>query len=390
MLIKCKECGHDVSDKAVSCPNCGYPINLPSAPVKSPQKANRTRKYRRLPNGYGQIRKLSGKRRNPYAVYPPVTEYKDNGVSVQPKALGYFETYQDAMECLIAYNKAPYDVKQRDLTFKQVYEMFFADKYNPNSKKQYSKASQVSTTSAYKNLSALHDLKFSEIRTETMQNAIDSCTLKYASLELMVSLLKNMSKFALKKDIIAKDYSAFVKINIPDDDEKGVPFTEEEIKLLWKHKDDKIVQTILIMIYSGMRISELKTITPNYEEQILIGGVKTKAGINRVIPIHNSVLQFVKDFDKKNYVAKTFRDTKFYPMLQKLGISETVDGTKRTPHDCRHTFSWLADKYGMDDLAKHLIMGHSLGSDVEKSVYGHRTNKELLNEVNKIKIPSKT
>ncbi|MEE3385799.1 MAG: zinc ribbon domain-containing protein [Prevotella sp.] len=25
-LIKCKECGHEVSDKASSCPNCGYPM----------------------------------------------------------------------------------------------------------------------------------------------------------------------------------------------------------------------------------------------------------------------------------------------------------------------------------------------------------------------------
>lgn len=26
-LIKCPECGADVSDKAMSCPKCGYPIN---------------------------------------------------------------------------------------------------------------------------------------------------------------------------------------------------------------------------------------------------------------------------------------------------------------------------------------------------------------------------
>ncbi len=27
MLIKCTECGHDVSDKAESCPNCGCPVS---------------------------------------------------------------------------------------------------------------------------------------------------------------------------------------------------------------------------------------------------------------------------------------------------------------------------------------------------------------------------
>lgn len=31
-LIKCPECEREVSDKAVSCPHCGYPINDPTVP----------------------------------------------------------------------------------------------------------------------------------------------------------------------------------------------------------------------------------------------------------------------------------------------------------------------------------------------------------------------
>lgn len=33
-LIKCPECGKDVSDKAESCPNCGFPIESSSGKVK--------------------------------------------------------------------------------------------------------------------------------------------------------------------------------------------------------------------------------------------------------------------------------------------------------------------------------------------------------------------
>lgn len=29
-LIKCKECGHEVSDKASACPNCGCPLEKES------------------------------------------------------------------------------------------------------------------------------------------------------------------------------------------------------------------------------------------------------------------------------------------------------------------------------------------------------------------------
>lgn len=27
MLIKCEECGKEISDKTISCPNCGYPVS---------------------------------------------------------------------------------------------------------------------------------------------------------------------------------------------------------------------------------------------------------------------------------------------------------------------------------------------------------------------------
>ena len=32
MIVNCKECNNEVSDKAVSCPNCGYVINKPPPP----------------------------------------------------------------------------------------------------------------------------------------------------------------------------------------------------------------------------------------------------------------------------------------------------------------------------------------------------------------------
>lgn len=81
-----------------------------------------------------------------------------------------------------------------------------------------------------------------------------------------------------------------------------------------------------------------------------------------------------------------FRMKSFYPVLEQLGINKTASGKRHTPHDCRHTFSWLCDKYKIDELSKHLMMGHSLGGDVEKSVYGHRTIEELKTEINKIKV----
>ena len=54
MLILCPECEMQVSDKAVSCPHCGYPLRSKQSPP--PKK-----KHMRLPNGFGQICENDGK-----------------------------------------------------------------------------------------------------------------------------------------------------------------------------------------------------------------------------------------------------------------------------------------------------------------------------------------
>ena len=62
-LITCPECSGIVSDKAYSCPHCGFPMQGgDSMPIKrkSPRK--------RRPNGSGTIVRLKGNRKNPYQV----------------------------------------------------------------------------------------------------------------------------------------------------------------------------------------------------------------------------------------------------------------------------------------------------------------------------------
>ena len=54
MLIKCPECNLQVSDHAIACPHCGYPLQTTAA------KKQRTKQRRRkkLPNGFGQISEI--------------------------------------------------------------------------------------------------------------------------------------------------------------------------------------------------------------------------------------------------------------------------------------------------------------------------------------------
>ena len=360
-LITCIECCHVVSDKAASCPNCGCPVNfsmdaaVPAAPEPKKRKPAKRRKYKKLPNGFGSIKKLSGNRSRPFAAYPPTKEFNLNGSPVTQPAIGYYEDWHKAFDALREYSTNPYDLAHENITFSELFELYFKAKCIDNKKKKFSKASIYSTKAAFKNCSALHNRKFKDLRKYDLQNIIDNCTLKHASLELIVTLFKQMYRFAKENDVTDKDYAEFVKINIPDDGE------------IAEH-------------------TACETIGINQKEQYFKGGIKTQAGKNRIVPIHNSILPYTFNFNPAKFNARTFRENKFYPVLNQFGISTTPSGKKHTPHDCRHTFSWLCDKYKVNDLSKHLLMGHSLGGDIEKSVYGHRTIEELRVEINKIKV----
>lgn len=55
-LIKCPECELQVSDKAISCPHCGYPMQ----PNKAHKSHKKKSKRKRLPNGFGTITEMKG------------------------------------------------------------------------------------------------------------------------------------------------------------------------------------------------------------------------------------------------------------------------------------------------------------------------------------------
>ena len=69
----------------------------------------RRKKYPKLPNGYGSIKRLSGKNRaNPYGVYPPTKEFDENGNPVPVKALCYVDDWMKGFIILTAYKAGTY------------------------------------------------------------------------------------------------------------------------------------------------------------------------------------------------------------------------------------------------------------------------------------------
>lgn len=323
------------------------------------------RKMHRLPNGFGSIKKLTGVRRKPYGAYPPTVEYHLNGNPVARKAIGYFETYKDALKALMEWNAQP--LKDDTATLKQVIDAYLDDKFS--GVKKYAAGTERTERSAVKSCAPLFDREIASITANELQQFVDSLPLRRAGTETLVHVLKQAFDFADRSDLIRKNPARFLKVNKEEDDEHGVPFSEEEIKVLWEHRQDAFVQIALAMIYTGFRVGALQSW--EIRKDTIYGGVKTG---KREIPIHPAIAPFIREIivPKESALRIGWRHA-----MKTLGMNHT-------PHDCRHTFSWLCDTYHVDTISKHMLMGHALGKDVEAKVYSHRTMEQLRAEIEKI------
>lgn len=306
--------------------------------------------------------------------------------------LGYFEDRTEAMIALAEYNKNPVDLTNKNITFEEVYRLYYEDKY-VKSKKKLSKASETSTRTAFNNCKAIHDRRFLDLRHSDLQQVIDDCPLRHASLELILTLFKGMYAFAMKEDITQRNHSEFVKINIEDDDEHGVRFTDASVTSLFDHAEDfPFAKVILIYLYTGWRareFAEMKKENIDLDNMTMTGGLKTKAGKNRIVPIHPKIQGFVRELynasdneyilpSKKGAMSYFKLYTYFMKTLSDIGIEE-----KYTLHDCRHTFdSWLDDA-GVPNTIRNLLMGHS-GEDLDEKVYIHKTIDQLREAIEKL------
>lgn len=373
------------------------------------------KKHDKLPSGWGSIRYLGKGRSCAYAVHPPCTDQNDNGFYIRPKALCYVPDYYTGLSVLAAYHAGTYkpgmeleiqeEVKQsnmdldafcsrviknvgsfqkqeRGATFEEVYSQYFEWKYGDAASKKLSDSSVRCTTAAFKRLSTLHRRELSSITLDELQAAINTQNGSKASVELVVTLIKQVYKYAMPRHLCEENLGQYVQMPSMEDCEHGVPFTDNDLVKLWGCKDNAVAQALLIMCYSGFRISAYKTIEISTEEQYFRGGVKTKAGKGRIVPIHSAIADMVPGpgIDLLHCTPPTFRKH-MDAFLKKLGIE------RHTPHDCRHTFSRLCEKYGVNERDRKRLLGHSFGADITNAVYGHRTVDELREEIEKIKAP---
>ena len=341
----------------------------------------------RLPKGYGQIIKLSGKRRRPYAVRMEIEEQQSDGTWIRKtKYLEYFGKRSEALDWLARYNAGvEVDVRpQIDTipTFTDVYKGFMEwyQAKNPDA----SKSALQAYSTAYNKSTDLYPRKFNSLRTSDLQAIISSHSHQSKNtVNNFIKLFHGMYKYAGMNDLIDKDYSRFVFVECTDpEEEKHKIFTDEEIASCWKAQ----AEDALILLYTGMRITELlkiETENIHFDERYMIGGLKTKAGKNRVIPIHEAIAPIIEKRLDQEYLIDmggisrnrdAYVNSYWNPVMKELDLNHI-------PHDTRHTASSLMERYDVPLLHRKLILGHAV-KDITEGVYTHVKPDELVRDIN--------
>lgn len=350
------------------------------------------------PNGTGTVVKLPGKRRKPYAIR--ITEgmtISETGRVVQKrKYVEYFQTAREAQDYLDRYNGTDDMVKKLKITSKKdnptfsiVYEELL--EYLESRPKDMSDSFYKSLSSAYNNLSGLHKVKFKNIDYELLQKEISkNKDLSRSSLNNIKNLLRKMYKHGLKKKYVTEDLSQLCDYDFKKADEEiHTPFSKNEIQTIYDDEQSDERDMLLILLYTGIRAQELlilETSNVHLEEHYFITGVKTDAGKNRTVPIHDDILPIMQaHFDSGKYyfwdvqgsqrIYQTLR-WRFDRYLQKLGM-------EHLPHDTRHTAATLMHDSGMPEMYIKLILGHRI-DDITQKVYIHTKPDKLVEEINKV------
>lgn len=335
-------------------------------------------------NGFGSVIKLGGKRRRPYAVRI-TAGWTDDGKQ-KFKYISYHEKKTDAVIALAEFNKNPYDIDASRITFAEIYEKWSDVEY-----RTLSDSSVKGYKSVYKHCSSIHNKTFKDLKKTHLQGVIDEIDAPSAA-ELCKFLFMKMYKFALENDIVGKDYSQFVKLPKKPTAKKKVPFTQDEINLLWENVDKiKYADFTLILLYTGMRIGELLDIKKeniHLDERYMIGGSKTDAGKNRIIPIHKRILPLIKNRMEQSdnewlFINKRGGKLQYSPFMKYHWPNLMEDmNAEHTPHDTRHTFISNMDRLGVNVILTKRIVGHANENITQH--YTHKMIEELIDAVDKL------
>lgn len=118
-------------------------------------------------------------------------------------------------------------------------------------------------------------MRFIDIKTAHLQGVIDNMNRNYPTKRTVRLLMSQLFHFAIKQDLVEKEYPRYVSLGKTNEKQEKKIFTKEEIDKLFKYVGTlPYIDCVLIMIFTCMRVGELLTIeTKNVflKERYMIG-----------------------------------------------------------------------------------------------------------------------
>lgn len=373
-------------------------------------------KFKRRPNGSGTVVTLSGRRRKPFCA--KVTLDERNPVNGEKKRLviGTFETYQEALNALSLYSltknntiskkeameidpevyqKVQEKMSKKVPTFLDIYYILDKDDFS-----LLSPHTQNNMHGAIKHLKKLHYLKIDQITLKMIQDVFDEDGSNHGTQVHMKTICTKVFRYAVVNQYISRDddYTSYIRVAKYEESDMHRPYTINEILALKKAGTPE-AHIMLIFIYTGLRINEMLNINRNNihidekcdddgTERVIsymITGSKTKAGKNRIVPIHDDIKQYVIDEllkPEKRLVDVSYPNFTNRTVLIK--VNKLLD-THHTMHDTRKTFATLCQMNNLNVYIRKKVLGHRM-NDITFDVYTNESKNRLWTEINKIKV----
>ena len=334
------------------------------------------------PNGFGSCSKAKGKREKPWIARKTVAwEVADDGkVKQVKKTIGYFKTKGEGLKALASYSYNKYE----DMTIQQLYEEWSVEYYKrlkassiPNSRSRY-------TVHIGKKLA---DKKVCELKAIDYQELYNSLDVATQTSKNIMSILNMMLDYAVKYDYIQKNYARLIGRKKIEKVIERKSFTQKEIGKFWNCPRGTLADTVLFMIYTGLRVSEMRNLKWEdinlKERHFIVTASKTETGQNRTVPLIDEMIvllhsqervsEYVFCGKKKGKLAYSTYWRHFMLLLEELEMEHTI-------HDCRHTFATLMNKAKADPLALSKILGHK-SFKTTAEIYIKVDNDDLKNAV---------
>lgn len=366
--MTCIKCRAELPKGALYCPACG-----------KKQTAGRA-KYHKREHGSGTICKDT-RYKKPWVAHAPASKYGGGR-----QYLGCFATRKEAAAALEEYIKHGRP---------ELYSATLADVYRLWTEKHFptvSEAAEKLYSSMWKRFSGIAGAPMRELRTAHFQEVVSSATSKSAA-DTLKAMAVMMCRVACENDITAKNYGEFIVVPKFEKKEKRI-FSGSEIAALWASSSGSDpCRIVLFMIYTGLRIGELLKLTAadvHLSEGYLVGGEKTAAGKNRVVPLPPMIPElgeFLHSWCERAGEGRLFpmspgrfRSDVFPVALATAGIQP--DGL--TPHSTRHTFASLSSSAGVKPESLQRIIGHA-SYTTTADVYIHHDLEGLIEEMRKLR-----